>query len=464
MSTGASNRPAPDEPRPYHFPRFTRHRVGHGVQLITATVSKLPLVSIVAVMDAGATRDPEDLDGVAVLTAKLLMEGTAGREGADLVDAFEQLGASVDVTAGWDSAIIRLTVLATQAEAAIGLLREVIREPAFRERDVARLKAERLAEILQVHADPRELADESFERELYSARARYSRPLGGGTMAVERMTRDAVKRFYDAHYVPERLTLVVAGDLSAEQASALTAKAFGDWTGAATTATRPTADIDTSGRRICIVKKAEAPQSELRIGHRGVPRNHPDYFPLVVMNAVLGGLFSSRINLNLREAHAYTYGAHSEFDWRRAAGPFVVSTAVESGVTAEATAEVVKEIERIRSASVAPEELSLAQSYLAGVFPIRYETTSAIADALAALVTYGYPDDYFDNYRPRIQVVTNEDVLRVARTHLHPEELLIMAVGDPDVIEAPLNALNLGPVSVQAAGDTESGARARPER
>ncbi len=456
MTPAAGGRPAPGEPRPYHFPRFARTRIGHGVQLITASVSKLPLISVVAVVDAGATQDPEGLDGIAVLTAKLLMEGTSGREGADLVDAFEQLGASVDVTAGWDSAIVRLTTMASQAGAAIGLLREVIREPAFRERDVARLKAERLAEILQTRADPRELADEAFEQQLYAARARYSRPVGGDTRAVEGITPAAIKQFYETQYVPERLTLVVAGDLSAEQASELVTKAFGDWTGTATPKARPTDESEGDERRVCIVRKADAPQSELRVGHRGVPRNHPDYFPLVVMNAVLGGLFSSRINLNLREAHAYTYGAHSDFEWRRNAGPFVVSTAVESGVTAEATAEIVKEIERIRNGPVAPEELSLAKSYLAGVFPIRYETTSAIADALAALATYGYPEDYFDNYRPHIQVVTSEDVLRVAKAHLHPEALLITAVGDPSVIEGPLGELKLGPVSVKTAAEAES--------
>ncbi|OYV68220.1 MAG: hypothetical protein B7Z72_08475, partial [Gemmatimonadetes bacterium 21-71-4] len=157
MTTTETRRPAPGESRPYRFPRFQRGRLNGGMQLVAATVPKLPLVSIVAVVDAGAIRDPEGMDGLAVLTAKLLLEGTVRRAGAELVDAFEQLGASVDITADWDSAIVRLTVLSTQAETAIGLLREVLREPAFRDRDVTRLKAERHAAILQMRADPREL-------------------------------------------------------------------------------------------------------------------------------------------------------------------------------------------------------------------------------------------------------------------------------------------------------------------
>lgn len=458
MTTRAPVRPAPGEPRPYRFPRFTRHRVGAGVQLITAEVSKLPVVSIVAVVDAGAVRDPEGQDGLAVLTAKLLMEGTTNREGADLVDAFEQLGATVDVTTGWDSAVLRVTVLAGQAEAAIELLREVIQEPGFRERDVARLKAERHAEILQTQADPRELADESFERHVYANTARFSRPTGGRAAAVASITGEAVREFYRAHYVPGRLTLIVAGDLDEDRAGEIVTRAFHGWGGTPVDAPRTVDLVENDTRRIRVVKKADAPQSELRIGHRGVPRDHPDYFPLVVMNAVLGGLFSSRINLNLREAHAYTYGAHSGFDWRRNAGPFVISTAVESSVTAEATAEVVREMERIRAAAVTADELSLAKNYLEGVFPIRYETTAAIADALAGLVTYGYPDEYFDTYRQGISAVTGDDVLSVAREHLHPEALLVVAVGDPDVIEAPLSALNLGPLSVEPSGDPVPGA------
>lgn len=458
MTGSTTLRPSPGEPRPYHFPRFQRERVVGGVEVVSATVPKLPLVSIVAVIDAGAERDPAGREGLAVLTAKLLMEGTAEHDGAALADAFEQLGASVDVTAGWDAALVRLTVLASHVEPAIQLLSEVLRVPAFRDRDVLRLKAERAGELLQMRADPRELADEAFERYLYSAASRYAHPQAGGAAAVGAVTRADVERFYRAHYVPQRLSVVVVGDLSHERATTLIAAAFAGWSGTAIETPKPTDEVAERTRRIRIVAKTDAPQSELRIGHRGVPRNHPDHFPLVVMNGVLGGLFSSRINLNLREEHAYTYGAHSGFDWRRRAGPFVISTAVESGVTADATREVVKELDRIREAPITDEELSLATSYLEGVFPIRYETTAAIADALAALVIYEFPADYFDTYRPHIGAVTREDVLRVARAHLHPEHLLVVAVGDAAVVEAPLRALAIGPVAVGSPDEPDVGA------
>ena len=206
-----------------------------------------------------------------------------------------------------------------------------------------------------------------------------------------------------------------------------------------------------SDRRVLVVAKAEAPQSELRVGHVGLPRNHPDFFAATVMNAILGGLFSSRINLNLREVHAWTYGAHSGFDWRLQAGPWLADSAVKSEATADAVREVLGEIDRMREFPVSHEELSLATSYLDGVFPIRYETTGAIAAALANLVLYGLPDDYFDRYRERVRAVTREDVQRAATTHLHPDRLQVVAVGDPTAITRPLEELGAGKVTVVEA-------------
>src|SRR5438874_11534449 len=184
--------------------------------------------------------------------------------------------------------------------------------------------------------------------------------------------------------------------------------------------------------------KQDAPQSELRVGHVGLPRNNPDFFPTLVMNAVLGGLFGSRINLNLREAHGYTYGASSFYDWRRGPGPFVVSTAVQSEVTAAALREIFLEIDRIRSERISEEELSLARDYLDRVFPIRYETTAAIASALATLVIYDLPSDYYDTYRNNIRAVTLDAVLEAARRHLHPDQLQTVVVGDARVIRDSL--------------------------
>jgi zinc protease len=207
-----------------------------------------------------------------------------------------------------------------------------------------------------------------------------------------------------------------------------------------------------------VVAKSDAPQSEVRVGHVGVPRRTPGYFGMVVMNAVLGGLFSSRINLNLREAHGYTYGAFSAFDWRRGAGPFVVSTAVKSDVTGDAVREILSEIERMQREEIGQDELTLATSYLDGVFPIRYETTGAIAGALASLVIHGLPEDYYDRYREHVRGVTTADVLRAAREQLHLDRLRVVVVGDPAVVTAPLSEVMGIPAEVVAVSDAEAGA------
>jgi zinc protease len=241
------------------------------------------------------------------------------------------------------------------------------------------------------------------------------------------------------------------GDITLDAARAVTAETFGSWEGTVRPHTTVSDQPAQSSRVVHIVGKADAPQSEIRVGHVGVPRLHPDYFPIVVMNAILGGLFSSRINLNLREAHAYTYGAFSAFDWRRGAGPFTIATAVQSDVTSAALREIMIEIERMRAEPVADTELTLATSYLDGVFPIRFESTTAIANALSSLVSYRLPDDYFDTYRANIRAVTAAHVLNAARTYVRPEQLQIVTVADPGLVREPLEALALGPVRVYDA-------------
>jgi zinc protease len=421
------------------------------MQLVIAPVSKLPVVTLLMVIEAGATTDPAGRDGLAQLTARLLPEGTAQSNGVEFTERLERLGATIEAHADWDVAVARVTVLTEHLDEAMQLFGEMLRTPAFPEREVERLKAERLAELLQIRADPGALADQMFARFVYESTSRYSRPAGGAVRDIEAVIRDDVVRFFDARYRPAGMTIVAAGDVTAKRIERLAGSTFGDWTGAPASADTTSDAPARLTRAVHLVAKTDAPQSELRVGHPGLPRKTPDYFPTVVMNAVLGGLFSSRINLNLREAHGYTYGAFSGFDWRRRAGPFAVDTAVKTAVTDAAAREILNEIDRMRAEPIRPEELSLATSYLDGVFPIRYETTDAIAAALANLIIYGLEDDYFDHYRERVRAVSAGEVLHAAQSHLHPEQIQIVTVGDPTVIRGPLAALGVGPVTVYDA-------------
>ena len=456
-ATTVSTRPQAGPPRDYRFPYFERVTLENGLGIIVAPVHKLPIVSIALVVDGGAAADPADAYGAAQLTARMLLEGTRKRNGDAVSEQFERWGAAVGASADWDAAVLSMTVLAPHLDDAMALFAEVLLEPAFPERELSRLKAERLADLLQLRTEPRGLADEMFTRFVYDRSSRYSHPESGDVASVKALDRATVERFYQARYRPNGSTLVIAGDISVADGVALAQRLLGEWTGGAAPATAVSDAPARITRAVHIVRKEDAPQSEIRVGHVGLPRSHPDYFPALIVNALLGGLFSSRINLNLREVHAYTYGAHSSFDWRKAAGPFVVSTAVKSDVTADAAKEILLEISRIRADAVSEDELTLATSYLDGVFPIRYETTDSIARALAALTIYGLPNEYFDSYRANIRRVSAMDVLHAADKYLHPDRLQLVAVGDSSVIAAPLAALDAGPVSVYDADG-------RPER
>ncbi|MEP6690621.1 MAG: pitrilysin family protein [Gemmatimonadaceae bacterium] len=442
-----SVRPTPGTPRAYRFPQFEAHRLENGLRIIVAPVAKLPIVSLILLVDAGSTGEQIRLGGIATLTARALLEGTATMPGDVLTSRVESLGASLAADADWDVATVGMTVMSSRLREALALVGEVVRAPAFPTRDVERLKAERLAEILQLRAEPRGLADEMLGRFVYNDASRYAAPEHGSAASVSLLTRDEVARFYAERYRPGAATLVVAGDVTVDDAVSMAREAFGAWAGTTPPASTTTDLPARRSRAVHVVDKSDAPQSELRIGHVGVSREHPDFFPLTVMNAVLGGLFSSRINLNLREAHAYTYGAFSGFDWRRGAGPFIVSSAVRTDVTVGAATEVLAEIDRIRAEPITESELSLAADYLGGVFPIRYETVADIARALSAFVVYGLPIDYFDSYRSKIAAVTIDDVQRVAREQLRPEHLQIVVVGDSAQVRGPLEAMGFGPVT-----------------
>ena len=453
-------RPSASSPRPYNFPDFQRRTLSNGLRIIVAPVRELPVVTTLAVVDAGATRDPAGLEGLSVLTMRALDEGTATMDALQLAERLELLGTTLDTGADWDSAIVQLTSLSSRVDDAFAVLSEVLRVPSFPDAELDRLKGERLADLAQLRAEPRGLADVYFTRLLYEGTSRFAQLAGGDERSIVRIDRDAVVAHHQSLFTPANTALMIVGDISVDEGVALAEKHFGEWSGAAPQAIEPQARQRYDTPRVHVVAKSDAPQSEIRVGHVSVPRLNSDYFPLIVMNAILGGLFSSRLNLHLREAHAYTYGAHSAFDWRRAASPFEISTAVETGVTAEAIREIVLELTRIRESEVSEAELSLAVSYLDGVFPIRFETTAAVAGGLANLEIFRLPSDYFDSYRAHVRAVNAAEVLRVAREHLDPARLQIVVVGDPVAVNASLSETRVGPITIYdpAADDDAPGA------
>jgi zinc protease len=448
VTVSAKTRPAPLPPRPYRFPAFERRKLENGTKVVVAPARKLPLATVCLVVEAGAVSDPTGREGIAQLVADLLFEGSAKHSGAQIAETFERLGAAVEVETQWDVTIISLTALTEHLDRAVRFLGEIVKSPSFPEREVERLKSERRAELMRQHTEPRGLADDMYSRVLYAKGSRFTVPIGGTEASVAATSRADVQRFFEDRYRAGGLTVVIAGDVDAAGGEALVRAAFGAWTAGAPAPAQTNDAPARKNRGLHVVAKADAQQTELRLGHVGVPRNNTDYYSLVILNAVLGGLFSSRINLNLRERHGYTYGAFSRFDWRRQSGPFVVSTAVQTEVTAKAATEVLSEIDRIRAEEISADELSLATSYLDGVFPIRYETTEAIADALVSLCVFGLPDDFHDVYRDRIRAVSTGDVLKAARTYLAPDALQMLVVGDAAPLKEQLSEIGFAPITM----------------
>jgi predicted Zn-dependent peptidase len=278
---------------------------------------------------------------------------------------------------------------------------------------------------------------------------------------VATLDRDALLARHAAQLRPEASTLIVCGALEDLPVMDLVAEAFGAWYAPAEGEGRsdgPTV-VDAAGPvpRVVVVDRPGAPQSEVRVGHVGSPRRIDDFHALAVTNALLGGLFDSRLNRLLREERGYTYGVRSEFDMRRAAGPFAVRLAVESAVTAPAIVDVMTELRRVREGPLTGSELAAARDYLVGVFPLRFETSAQVASALSGLVIHGLPDDELDRYRPTVAAVTEDAALAAAREHIEPDRAIIAVVGDAATFEADLRALGHADVEIVREASAEAG-------
>lgn len=441
--------------RPFEFPRVHRQTLSNGMPLIVSEIPDFPVVTTSLVLRAGATTEDASRAGIASLTASLLESGAGKLGAAEIAESIESLGVRLGAGASWDTTHADMTSLRSRLEPALDIFADLVRRPTFPGAEVERLRMERLAEIAQLRADPRSLAGEVFARFVYSPDSPFSRPVAGTAATVAGITTEDVTVFHALRYTPESAALVVAGDITAEQALEFAEQRFGDWAGSSPVVTAPADDPRQETPPVVIVDRPGSVQSEVRVGHVGVSRATADYFPLTVMNTILGGAFSSRLNLSLRERHGYTYGVSSGFAMRRQRGPFLVSTAVQSEVTAAAVLEIVRQLRLIRDEGVTPGELDDARNYLAGVFPLRLQTTDGIAARLAETVVYELPERYWDEYRERVLSVTAADVHRVAREHVHPDELTVVVVGDAAAIRSSLEGVDLGPVEVVSAASGE---------
>lgn len=435
--------PIPGPTRPFPFPAIEKSTLPNGLRVWTARHTQVPLVAFTLLIRRGASSDPAGNDGLAAVTADMLDEGSGDRSAIEIHEALARLGAQFDTDIGSDATVASVTVLSRFTQRALQLLSDVVVRPAIRESDFSRVRQLRLHRLTQLRDMPGAVADRAFLKLVYGAHPYGHSPIGSEASLMA-MHVDDVRAFHARAIRPGAATLIAVGDCDHAAMVRLASEAFADWTGTVDAEPGDGGSLPRSAR-LNVVPRPRAPQSELRIGQVSVARDTPDYHPLVVANTILGGQFVSRINLNLREDKGLTYGARTAFEFRRRSGPFVLQVSVQTSGTARAIEESLGEIVGIRgSRPVTAAELELGIAALTRGYARSFETGEQIGRAALQLALYDLPDDYFEQFVPRIERVTADDVSRVMARHLDPARLVTLVVGDLDAIGQELGALGLG--------------------
>jgi zinc protease len=380
------------------------------------------------------------------MTAEMLDEASGGRDALAIADVLDLLGAELTTSCGWDASQVRLHVPAARLQAALPLFADVALRPALRQRDLDRLRREALTDLLQARDQPRQVASFALAKAVFGDGHRYGQPLRGDAAAIQAMKTGDLRAFHTRHYRPENAALIVVGAIDAASLMPQLEKAFGGWQKGGQPNPGIADAAPTYGRQLWLVDRPGSAQSVIRIGRVGPSRATPDYHALEVMNTLLGGSFTSRLNDNLREQHGYAYGASSRFDYRRAVGAFVAASDVHTPNTADALREIMSELQRIRTPAK-KEEVERARAFLAAGYASDFETTRQIASKLADQFTFGLLDDEFQSFVPKALDVDARAVQRVATASIDPGNLAIVVVGDRAKIERGLQQLDLGPIN-----------------
>ncbi|MEJ2482101.1 MAG: pitrilysin family protein [Gemmatimonadota bacterium] len=431
------SRPTP----PPAMPEFVESRLAHGFRVRVARVARLPEVAIQLVANAGSAFESSPQAGVAALTARVLQAGAGGRSAMELAGWLDHMGASVGSGVGYDSARFSVHSLSDTLDDALDYLSTVLLAPDFPDEEVARVRAERMDEVRRSADEPVEVAGEVLSEAIFGAHP-YGRSVRGQLDTLEALNRDAVEAFWQASYRPGEAFLVAAGDVDPDRFFDRLENRFDQWSPG-----EPSGPVEVfrgpaaAAGEVILVDRPGSEQSEIRVGALGLARGEPDEVPVLVMNAILGGLFNSRLNLNLREDKGWTYGARSGFSLRRAPGPFVARAAVDTPVTARAFEEMLAEIASMTERPPSEEEMELAKNALVLSLPRQFETTSQVAAKEAERVGYGLPKDWWETLPRRVREVGVEDVIRVAAKYLDRKGLTLVAVGDATRIRSDLGSL-----------------------
>jgi zinc protease len=434
--------------RPLTVPAVIERTLPNGLRLLIVEHHELPVTDVQLIIRTGGEADQRTRQGVATLAAALLDEGTQARNALQIADQLAFLGASLSTSGGWDASRVSLHAPTAKLDSALALMADVALRPAFPAKELERLRQERLTGLLQQRDRGPTIASLAYNHIIFGEEHPYGRPLQGNEATTRAITRADVQRFYTTYYRPNNAAMIVVGDVQPDDIARRIERLFGGWQRANVPTPKFPAPPAAKETIVYLIDKQGAAQSSFRIGSVGVARSTEDYFPILVMNTILGGAFTSRLNQNLRETKGYTYGAGSNFDMRQSAGPFTASAEIVTAKSDSALIEFRKELNNIRQ-SVPQNELEKAKNYLQLGLPSTFETTGDIAVRLAPLALYGLPLDYFNSYSQRIAAVSQADVERVARQYVRTDQLNIVIVGDLKVIESGIRALQVGKVQLR---------------
>ena len=443
--------PKPGPSNALHLPVPEQFKLSNGLTVLYSERPGLPLVAASLVLRAGSGANPAERPGLASFTARMLQQGTTKLNALQIADRAADLGATIGSRSSADNSVVSTYSLSRNFADALDLLADVAQHPIFPQAEIERVRKERLAALVQEKDEPFSVATRVLDVALYGSHHPYGYPDIGTEDSLKAVTREDLLKFWQEHYFPNDAALIVTGNIKLSELKPMLEKELGAWKPGKTSSAAIGAP-DSTDARLILVDRPGAPQTTLVCYSIGVARSTPDYAPLEVMNTDLGGLFSSRINMNLREAHGYTYGAGSAFVYHRAPGPFVSYSDVRTDVTAPATTEMLNELRRMRETQMTADEMNLSKDSITRSMPGRFERGTEAAGSFAELFLFDLPLDYYSKLPDSINAVTADQAQAVAQKYIHPEKMVVLAIGDRSKIEEEMKKLNLGKMEIR---DTE---------
>jgi predicted Zn-dependent peptidase len=426
------------------LPAIKQLKLSNGLPVVYMEKTGVPVVQLLVVLKAGQVNEPPAKTGLSSMAAAMLTDGAGSRDALQLADAIDYLGARLGAGAGPHTTSISLYTPVSRLDSALSLLADVTLRPTYPAKELDRKRRERLTSLLQWRDQPSPLAAVAFSKTLYPIHP-YGQIASGTETSLNALTVDDLRVFHETYFRPNNATIIVVGDVREKEIQAKLNAAFGNWKAGEIPAPTLPEITQVAAREVTIVDRPGSAQTEIRIGCVGAERMTDDYYALVVMNTMLGGSFTSRLNNNLREQHGYTYGARSSFSFRPLPGPFTAGAAVQTEVTDSALVQFMNEFRGIREL-IPADDVEKTKNYIALGYPGDFQSVSQIAGQLQELVVYGLPDYYFNSYTTKIMAVTPQDVQRVAQKYVDPEKMAIVLVGDRAKIQDGVAALNLGPI------------------